>query len=255
MLDGEVEGDLHLAAIAFVPAEALLGIACPLTVWEDMLRGGVQAESFIGRWVRRLLFYEAPEWLFTAAYVAWAAVTERTSRAALAGALGITAALSLLLVTVDRGRLAYFDRGGVFAPWIGWANSTRVPPDTPSIPLPVATGLPVNGAKLLGPPVGTRPKTLLAGIAPNSAARARAGASKKATSLTDAVRATTDTPGLYTFWDYQAGAWQRNNGIRIDHLLLSPQAADRVAACDIDKAPRAKERASDHTPIWCELAI
>jgi hypothetical protein len=56
--------------------------------------------------------------------VAWAAARERTSRAALAGALGITAALSLLLVTVDRGRLAYFDRGGVFAPWIGWANST-----------------------------------------------------------------------------------------------------------------------------------
>ncbi len=56
--------------------------------------------------------------------VAWAAARERTSRATLAGALGITAALSLLLATVDRGRLAYFDRGGVFAPWIGWANST-----------------------------------------------------------------------------------------------------------------------------------
>ena len=46
--------------------------------------------------------------------------------------------------------------------------------------------------------------------------------------LTDAVRATSDAPGLYTFWDYQAGAWQKNNGIRIDHLLLSPQAADRL---------------------------
>ena len=71
---------LHLAAIAFVAAEALLGMACPLTVWEDMLRGGVQAESFIGRWVRRLLFYEAPEWLFSAAYVAWAAATLVTLR-------------------------------------------------------------------------------------------------------------------------------------------------------------------------------
>ena len=47
--------------------------------------------------------------------------------------------------------------------------------------------------------------------------------------LTDALRATSDEPGLYTFWDYQAGAWQRNKGIRIDHLLLSPRAADRLA--------------------------
>ena len=66
---------LHLAAIAFVAAEAVLGIACPLTVWEDMLRGGVQVESFVARWVRALLFYRAPEWVFTAAYVAWTAAT------------------------------------------------------------------------------------------------------------------------------------------------------------------------------------
>ncbi len=65
----------HLAAIVFVAAEALLGVACPLTVWEDFLRGTVQAESFVGRWVRRLLYYEAPPWVFTAAYVAWAAAT------------------------------------------------------------------------------------------------------------------------------------------------------------------------------------
>ncbi len=65
----------HLAAIVFVAAEALLGVACPLTVWEDFLRGTVQAESFVGRWVRRLLYYEAPPWAFTAAYVAWAAAT------------------------------------------------------------------------------------------------------------------------------------------------------------------------------------
>src|SRR5687767_15922730 len=55
---------LHLAAIVFVAAEALLGIACPLTVWEDLLRGGVRAESFVGRWVHRLLYYQAPEWVF-----------------------------------------------------------------------------------------------------------------------------------------------------------------------------------------------
>lgn len=58
----------------------------------------------------------------------------------------------------------------------------------------------------------------------------------------------------YTFWDYQAGAWPRNNGLRIDHFLLSPQAADRVIACEIDKAPRGKEKASDHTPVILTLA-
>jgi polyferredoxin len=69
---------LHLAAILFVAAEALIGIACPLTVWEDLLRGGVRSESFIGRWLRRLLFYQGPEWVFTAAYAAWAAATVLT---------------------------------------------------------------------------------------------------------------------------------------------------------------------------------
>jgi len=73
--------------------------------------------------------------------------------------------------------------------------------------------------------------------------------------LTDAYRVFHREPHRYTFWDYQAGRWHRDEGLRIDHLLLSPQAADRVAACDIDKKPRAKERASDHTPIWCELAV
>jgi exodeoxyribonuclease-3 len=57
----------------------------------------------------------------------------------------------------------------------------------------------------------------------------------------------------YSFWDYQAGGWQRNNGWRIDHLLLSPQAADRLITCDIDKEPRGQPEASDHTPVWCEL--
>jgi len=71
---------LHLAAIVFVAAEALAGYACPLTVWEDLLRGGVRPESFIGRWVHRLLYYDAPEWVFTTLYLAWAAVTLLTLR-------------------------------------------------------------------------------------------------------------------------------------------------------------------------------
>jgi exodeoxyribonuclease III len=73
--------------------------------------------------------------------------------------------------------------------------------------------------------------------------------------LTDAIRATTDDAGLYTFWDYQAGAWQKNNGIRIDHLLLSPQAADRLVTAGIDKHVRAWEKPSDHVPVWIELDL
>jgi exodeoxyribonuclease III len=71
--------------------------------------------------------------------------------------------------------------------------------------------------------------------------------------FTDAIRATSDDPGLYSFWDYQAGAWQRNNGIRIDHLLLSPLAADRLVETGIDKAMWAEEKPSDHVPVWCRL--
>jgi exodeoxyribonuclease III len=73
--------------------------------------------------------------------------------------------------------------------------------------------------------------------------------------LTDAYRVFHRESHRYTFWDYQAGRWNRDEGLRIDHLLLSPHAADRVVSCEIDKRPRAKERASDHTPIWCELAV
>ena len=71
--------------------------------------------------------------------------------------------------------------------------------------------------------------------------------------LTDAFRALHPELGAYTFWDYQKGRWQRDEGLRIDHLLLSPQGADRLAACEVDKGPRGKQKASDHTPIWCEL--
>ena len=71
--------------------------------------------------------------------------------------------------------------------------------------------------------------------------------------LTDAVRATTDEHGLYSFWDYQAGAWPKNNGIRIDHLLLSPVAADRLNSSAIDKHVRAWEKPSDHVPVRIDL--
>ena len=71
--------------------------------------------------------------------------------------------------------------------------------------------------------------------------------------LTEAIRTRFPQPGIYTFWDYQAGAWQRNNGIRIDHMLLSPQAADLLRDAGIDKDIRAREKPSDHVPAWIEL--
>jgi exodeoxyribonuclease-3 len=73
--------------------------------------------------------------------------------------------------------------------------------------------------------------------------------------LTDAIRAVSDAPKTYTFWDYQAGAWQKNNGIRIDHLLLSPEAADRLAGATIEKHVRGWEKPSDHVPVAVELTI
>lgn len=71
--------------------------------------------------------------------------------------------------------------------------------------------------------------------------------------LTDVIRLCTPGPGVYTFWDYQAGAWQKDHGIRIDHILASPQAADRVLSAGIDKFTRAWEKPSDHVPVWVEL--
>jgi len=71
--------------------------------------------------------------------------------------------------------------------------------------------------------------------------------------LTDALRAVTDAPGQYTFWDYQAGAWQKNHGLRIDHLLLSPQASDRLIDVGVDSYVRAWEKPSDHVPVWADL--
>jgi exodeoxyribonuclease-3 len=72
--------------------------------------------------------------------------------------------------------------------------------------------------------------------------------------LTDAFRALNPAPHRYSWWDYRAGAWQRDHGLRIDHLLLSPQAADKLEASGIDKAPRGWDKASDHTPVWCRLS-
>ena len=73
--------------------------------------------------------------------------------------------------------------------------------------------------------------------------------------FTDAFRACHAETQQYTFWDYQAGAWQKDHGIRIDHILLSPQAGDRLSGCAIDKHVRGREKPSDHVPVWCEVAI
>ena len=78
---------LHLAAICFVAAEALAGMVCPLTLWEDALRGRESDVGFIARWVRSVMFYELPEWIFTVAYVGFAALV----------------AVTFLFVPVERG--------------------------------------------------------------------------------------------------------------------------------------------------------
>ena len=70
---------------------------------------------------------------------------------------------------------------------------------------------------------------------------------------TDALRTRAPTGGVWTFWDYQAGAWQRDAGFRIDHLLLSPPAADRLVEAGVDKEYRGRDKASDHAPTWVTL--
>ncbi len=72
--------------------------------------------------------------------------------------------------------------------------------------------------------------------------------------FTEAFRARVQGPGHYSFWDYQAGAWQRNDGIRIDHFLMTPECADLLRDCQIDAAVRGGEKPSDHVPVWVELA-
>ena len=73
--------------------------------------------------------------------------------------------------------------------------------------------------------------------------------------LIDAIRAASDSGDLFTFWDYQAGAFAKDNGIRIDHLLLSPQAADRLVDAGVDRHVRAWDKPSDHVPVWVDLEI
>jgi len=73
--------------------------------------------------------------------------------------------------------------------------------------------------------------------------------------LTDAIRATSDASDLYSFWDYQAGAWAKDDGIRIDHLLLSPQATDLLIDAGIDRHVRGWDKPSDHVPVYVDLAI
>jgi exodeoxyribonuclease-3 len=73
--------------------------------------------------------------------------------------------------------------------------------------------------------------------------------------LTDALRALHPEGHLYTYWDYQQRRWQNGEGLRIDHIMLSPQSADRLATCTVDKGPRGQDKASDHTPVLCELAF
>ncbi|PWW04208.1 exodeoxyribonuclease III [Hoeflea marina] len=73
--------------------------------------------------------------------------------------------------------------------------------------------------------------------------------------FTDSIRAVDDRTGVYTFWDYQAGAWPKDNGIRIDHLMLSPEAANRLKSAGIEKHVRGWERPSDHVPVFVHLDI
>ena len=71
--------------------------------------------------------------------------------------------------------------------------------------------------------------------------------------LTEAWRTLHGDAQEYSYWDYQRGAWAKDNGLRIDHFLMSPQATDLLAECEIDRTPRGAEKASDHTPVWCRI--
>lgn len=72
--------------------------------------------------------------------------------------------------------------------------------------------------------------------------------------LADALRCVTPEGPAYTFWDYQAGAWDRNSGLRIDHALLSPRLTDRLISCQPDKDERGKRQPSDHVPLVVTFA-
>ena len=111
------------------------------------------------------------------------------------------------------------------------------------------TGRDVDGREAVSLGLATR-------VADDPLTEARA-AFRRITNLgyTDALRSVEARGGIYTFWDYQAGAWPKDNGIRIDHVLLTPQAADRLVGCGIDKEIRGREKPSDHVPIWVELDL
>ena len=94
----------------------------------------------------------------------------------------------------------------------------------------------------------------LAGDALMQPATRDAYAALLADGWTDALGTLHPRGGLWTFWDYQAGAWPRDHGFRIDHLLLSPELADRLQSAGVDKGHRGRERASDHAPVWVQLA-
>lgn len=73
--------------------------------------------------------------------------------------------------------------------------------------------------------------------------------------LTDAYRALHPDSQQFSWWDYRGGSWQHNKGLRIDHLLLSPEATDQLTKCDVDTRLRSLEKPSDHTPVWCQLTL
>lgn len=73
--------------------------------------------------------------------------------------------------------------------------------------------------------------------------------------FTDAIRTVQPTGQAFTFWDYQRGAWQKDDGIRIDHVMMSPLAADRLVDAGVDRKPRGKDKASDHTPVWATFSV
>lgn len=72
--------------------------------------------------------------------------------------------------------------------------------------------------------------------------------------FTDAIRSVQPAGEAFSFWDYQRGAWQKDHGIRIDHIMMSPLAADKLEDAGIDRSARGKEKSSDHTPVWAKFS-
>ena len=87
----------------------------------------------------------------------------------------------------------------------------------------------------------------------NATQAAVIGSRALAAQAVDALDLHNPRGGVWTYWDYQAGAWQRDHGFRIDHALLSPEMADRLTSAGVDKEHRGREKASDHAPVWFEF--